>query len=482
MHPLFLIPALLAPAADAEELLVPEFTPVIAEDFTLAYMFYSLVVDELRRRNLSFVDGDRLREVAGDEADMCGDSITCPSGLWAYFPDGSIALVGTVGLYGLGTAQESIEVRVDFFERDGYQPFKTVERTIQPGQEADFAAALAKASEVLMERMAAPPEPEPVAVAPEPDPGPEGQRRGLRERLGRGEPERNAPTQPELTPQDQLYKDYYDVDEGNERGRRDRSAGEVSTRPPRDREEREPRERSERAPRERKASAGFDSDQQLLQAQAFAGLAIGDVARSYDVRLSVGGGDSELGRYEHDSFIGGVGSTFGAGLMVAPVPWAQAGLRLGVVSGRKFLSTGYERWGQGDQSAAEIQAYKPAPALRGLIEPRVVIAPIAIGPLRPSVHGFFGLRRYDGYTVQDLELLDYPERNGGWQLSPGGGLGAVWDLGSGRGVSLDVSHAVTLASDEIHHVQQGLVTELPALPEPAGRVTTISVGFVQGFL
>ncbi len=477
MHPLFLLPALLAPSVRADDLLVPEFTPAIAEDFTLAYMFYSLVVDELQRRGLDFVDGDRLRAVAGDEADMCGDSITCPSGLWAYFPDSSIALVGTVGLYGLGTSEESIEVRVDFFERDGYQPFKTVERTILPGQEADFAVALAKASEVLIERMATPAEP--VATSPEPshgsEAGPEGRRQGLLGRLGRDEPE---PDEPALTPQDQLYKDYYDVDEGKERRGRERAGGadERVPREPRERAQREPRERS---PRERSPR---DSEQHLLQAQAFLGLAIGDVARSYDVRLSQGGGDSELGRYEHDSFTGGVGSTFGASVMVSPVPWAQAGLRLGVVSGRKFLSTGYERWGQGEQSAVEIQEYKPAPALRGLIEPRLVVAPLAIGPLRPSVHGFFGLRRYDGYTVQDLALLDYPERNGGWQLAPGGGLGAVWDLGEGRGVSLEISHAITLDSDSIHHVQQGLVTELPELPEPAGRTTTIAVGFTQGFL
>jgi hypothetical protein len=474
MHPLFLVPALLGVPAQAQDVLVPEFTPVIAEDFTLAYMFYSLVIDELRQQDVAFVDGDELRRIAGSEAEACSESITCPSGLWTYFPSTSIAIVGTVGLYNMGTAEESIEVRVDFYERDGYQPFKSVERQLVPGQETDFAVALAKATRVLVDRGLSTPEPEPVE---EPERGPEGRRSTLRGRASRDEE-----PEPEDSPQDELYKSYYQVDEpeedrrsGRSREPRDRDAGKVSTRPPR-----EPREKKVRQPRDRPASSG---DASLLRAQAFAGLAIGDVARSYDVRLSVmGSSNSQLGRYEHDSFTGGVGSTLGVGLMVAPTPWLQAGARLGVVTGRKFLSTGYERWEDGDMATAEIQDYKPAAAMRGLIEPRVAVAPLAFGAFRPSVHGFFGLRRYDAYAVADLEQLDFPARNGGWQLVPGAGLGVVYDLGSGRGVGLELSHAVSLGSDDVHHVQQGLVTEYPAIPAAASRTTTITVGFTQGFM
>ena len=489
MHPLFLIPALLAAPVTAQDVLVPEFTPVIADDFTLAYMFYSLVIDELRLRDVEYIDGDTLRQVAGAGAEGCSESITCPSDLWAYFPGTSIALVGTVGLFNMGTAAESIEVKIEFYERDGYSPFKTVKRTITPGGEADFAVALSKATEVLVQRMVSGSEPEPVAASSRSDEerSPEGRRSGLLGRAGRNsEPDAARVPEPEQSPEDQLYQSYYDVDDDSddrrkdkepkaERPSRDRSVGKVSTREPR-----EARERQPRVQRDRPSSSGADH---LLQAQAFAGLAIGDVGRSYDVRLSVmGSADSSLGRYEHDAFTSGVGGTLGVGLMASPVPWLQAGARLGVVTGRKFLSTGYERWAHGDQSVAELQEYAPAAAMRGLIEPRVAVAPVAIGPVRPSVHGFFGLRRYDAYAVTDLDQLDYPDRNGGWQLLPGAGLGAVYDLGSGRGVTFDLSHAWRLGSDDIHHVQQGLVTELPELPEPADRTTTIAVGFSQGFM
>ena len=485
MHPLYLLPALLAAPVQAQDVMVPEFTPVIAEDFTLAYMFYSLVVDELRQQGVSFVDGDELRAVAGAEAEGCSESITCPSGLWSYFPGTSIALVGTVGLYNMGTADESIEVRIDFYERDGYTPLKTVERQLVPGQETDFAVALAKATKVLAARTTAVAEPEP---EPEPrrgsleddEPGPEGRRGGLLSRAGRDkDPE---PDEPEPTPEDDLYKSYYEVDPpeedrraGRDKEPRERDHGKVSTRPPREQKVREPRE-----PRPAREPSG---DHQLLQAQAFLGLAIGDVGRSYDVRLSVmGASNSQLGRYEHDSFTGGVGSTLGVGFMAAPTPWLQAGARLGVITGRKFLSTGYERWDSGDMAGAEIQEYTPAAAMRGLIEPRVAVAPLAFGAFRPCVQGFFGMRRYDAYAVSDLEQLDFPERNGGWQFVPGAGLGVVYDLGSGRGVGLELNHAVTLGADEVHHVQQGLITEYPEIPEAAARTTTITVGFTQGFL
>jgi len=482
MHPLFLIPALMVAPASAQDVLVPEFTPVIAEDFTLAYMFYSLVVDELRVRDVAFIDGDQLRQVAGSDAEGCSESITCPSGLWAYFPGTSLSLVGTVGLYNMGTASESIEVRVEFYERDGYQPFKTVERTIVPGGEADFAAALAKATEVLVQRLTAAPEPTPEPDATHvPRAGPEGRRSTLRGRAGRSEPD----PEPAPTPEDQLYQSYYDVDDGEDDDRR-KDKPPKAEREPRQRDDsrastRTPREpKPEREPRERSASS---SEHHLLQAQAFAGLAIGDVGRSYDVRMSVmGSANSELGRYEHDTFTGGVGTTFGGGIMVAPVEWLSVGAQLGVVTGRKYLSTGYERWAQGEQGSVEIQDYKAAPAMRGLIQPRVAVAPLAIGALRPSVHAFFGFRRYDGYEVTDLTDLAYPDRNGGWQLVPGAGLGAVYDLGEGRGISLELSHAVRLGADDIHHVQQGLVTENPEIPDTAERTTTIAVGFTQGFM
>ncbi len=488
MHPLLLLPALISAPVQAQDVLVPEFTPVIAEDFTLAYMFYSLVIDELRQRDVAFIDGDQLRTVAGEEAESCSESITCPSGLWSYFPGTTIALVGTVGLYNMGTASESIEVRVEFYERDGgYQAFKTVERTIVPGQEADFAVALAKATDVLVERMTAPPEP----VA-DPDagnaPGPENRREGLLARRNK-EPERSAPAEPE-DPGESLYKDYYAVEEPESGRRKDREpraereprepkrkdVGRVSTREPRERKERTPREPRERSPREP------SGDSNLLVAQAFAGLAIGDVGRSYDVRLSVmGAQDAELGRYEHDTFTSGVGSTFGGGLMVQPFDWLQAGARLGVVSGRKFLSTGYERWSDGDGNV-ETQEYKPAAALRGVIEPRIAVAPIAFGPVRPNVHAFFGIRRYDAYDAADLSELAYPDRNGGWHFLPGAGLGASYDLGQGRGVTLELSHAVRLGADAVHHVQQGLISEIPEIPDPASHNTTIAVGFTQGFM
>jgi hypothetical protein len=463
MLPLVLLSALVTTPAQAQEVLVPEFTPAVADDFTLAYMFYSLVIDELNQRNIAFVDGERLRSMAGADAENCADSLTCPSSLWTYYPDAPLALVGSVGLVDVGGPDESIEVRIAFFERDGFQSFKNVDRRLVPGQEADFAVALAKATGVLLERVSPQPQPEPEA-SPEPEPEPE----------PRAKRDKRRQSDPEPEPKEELYKSYYDVEEPGRRTRED--TGEIGTRS----REREPRERQprERQPRERTASS---SDHQLLRAQAFAGLVIGDVGRSYDARLSLMG-SSELGRYEHDTFVSGVGSTLGLGLEVAPLPWLELGVRLGGVTGRKFLSTGYERWSHGGQSQAEVQEYAPAAALRGLVEPRVSFAPLAFGAFRPSLFGAFSMRRYDDFVVADLTTVDYPDRNGGWQFLPGGGLGLDYDLGSGRAVSLELGHAVRLGASEVHHVQQGLISDIPEIPDTASQSTTITVGFTQGFL
>ncbi len=471
MHPLFLVSALLAAPASAQDVLVPEFTPAIQDDFTLAYMFYSLVVDELRDRSVSVVDGDSLRSMAGSDAEACGESITCPSALWDYYPDATIALVGVVGLYNAGTAQESIEIRVEFFERNGFQPLKTVERTMIPGQEADFAVALARATSVLAERLTPePPPPEPTTAQTAGD-SQEAGLGGLLSRFRRTKPEEEeAPA--ELHGEDTLYKSYYDVEEEQpERGRKEREP-----------KKREPRNTvSTRPPRERASSAG--GDHQLLHAQAFVGLAFGDVGRSYDVRISVmGSTSSPLGRYEHDAFTKGVGATFGVGLEASPWPWARAGLRLGLVTGRKQLSSGYELWSGGELTTSDVQEYKPAAAMRALIEPRVAIMPVELAGIRPMAVAFFDFRRYDSYEVQDLTSLDFPNRAGGWMLGPGLGLGARYDLGSGRALQVEVDHTWRIGSNATHHVMQGLITEVPDVPDTARGNTTISVGFTQGFL
>jgi len=462
---------LTASPARAQEILIPEFTPAIAEDFTLAYMFGSLVGDQLRARGIAFADGEELRAMAGEDASMCAESITCPSALWAYYPDATVAIVGTVGLYNPGTPEESIEVTVQFYPRVGYEPVKVVQRALVPGQEGEFAEAVARAAAYLVAHGGAlEPETSPVAT-PSPEGGatrPERAGRGQRrEASASGDPDPKAATTASSA----------------------RPVEDPATKPARER--RPPREkapRPDRGPRgEGRIRVGgtWDRavDHRLLRAELATGLVGGDVARSYDVRLSNAGPvGAEIGRYQHDTFTGGLGWTLAMGLYGSPWPWLRAGARLGLLTGRKYLSTGYERWAQGGMTAAAAQAYEPAAALRGVIEPRVAVAPVRLGPVRPAAAALLSLRAYDAFTLTDLVDVDFPDRPGGWQVEPGLALGASYDLGGGRWIYAELGHTWRAGAGRVHHVERGLVTETPELPTTASGGTFLTVSFSQGFL
>jgi hypothetical protein len=226
-----------------------------------------------------------------------------------------------------------------------------------------------------------------------------------------------------------------------------------------------------------------EGDDRPLHLEVATGLTGGDVARSYDLRLAFAGHVGTLvGRYQHDAFTPGLGWALGLGVYGAPWPWLRAGGRLGLLTGRKFLSTGYERWYGGGLQAADVQEYSPSPALRGSLEPRVEVWPVRLGPIRPGMTALLALRYYDAFVVEDLVDVDYPDRPGGWQVEPGVALGASRDLGGGRAVRAEVGHSWRVGAARAHHVQAGLLGAAPAIPEDAGGSTFVTVSFTQGFL
>ncbi len=489
--PLTLAMMLPSPAR-AQTVLVPEFTPAVADDFTLAYMFYSFVTEELDSRGTSYADGIALREMAGADAENCGESISCPSALWGFYPEARIALVGVVGLVNAGQPDEGIEIVVDFYERDGFAPLKSVERTIVPGQEPQFAAAIARATSVLVDRLVQPAQEEPDsaratgAAQADVDSG-EGLSLPwwLTPWKGRDTGKNEEP--PELHGDETLYQSYYDVQQEGESRRRERGVDATPEpgQPGRylGRERRRPKAdgeaRVERQPRSRPDSTDGDG---LVSAEVWAGMASGDLSRSYDVRIAtMGSTGAQAGRYEHDSLVGGLGADFGLGVYGRALPWVEAGLRLGLVTGRKYLSTGWESWTDGGQQSADVQAYQPSAALRGLVEPRVRVAPLDLAGFKPVASGFLAFRRYDRFVVSDLVDIDFPERGGGWLVSPGLGLGLQYDLGGGRALVGEISHGFTLG-DHVEHAEIGLVEDVPELPASASGYTGFTLGFTQSFL
>ena len=481
-HLLTLALFLSAGPAGAQQVLVPEFTPHMPEDFTLSYMFYSLTTDAMTAKGISFVDGGVLRDRLGEEADNCSESITCPSSLWAFYPDASLAVVGSVGLVNSGMADEAIEVNVEFYDRDGLTALKSVSRTLTPGQEPDYADALATATEVLLERATratadATPDDEPRSARKKDktrkkEKKSEKKDRKKKDRMKKGDDEE---TSTELYDEENLYKAYYDVEnEGDDDKRRGR-------------EPRQPRtERVKSSERGSAPARGASRDHDahhLLGAQAYLGLAMGDVSRSYDVRISAhADSGSDLGHYEHDSLIRGAGFDLGLGVVFRPTPWLEGGLRVGFTTGKKLLSTGWETWQGGLLADEEVQEYHPSSALRGLFEPRIQVAPVALGAFRPSVALLYCMRSYDAFEVADIGTVSYPNRTGGWLFSPGAALGVSWELGSGRAVLAELSHVRLARGGETHHVDRGTLSAELEQPEAANATTRINVGFTQRFI
>ncbi|MFH1468223.1 MAG: hypothetical protein ABIO70_27800 [Pseudomonadota bacterium] len=478
---------LAASPARAQEVLVPEFTPAIAEDFTLAYMFGSLVGDQLRERDVAFADGEELRAMAGEDASQCAESITCPSALWGYYPNARIAVVGTVGLYNQGTPEERIEVTVQLYPRDGYEPLKEVERALIPGEEGEFAAAIARAVAFLLEHID---DPAPASDAADGSTAEaQGERPGLLGRVRQRPGAAGEGPQPGAQESGEPYRSYYQPDEPVPAPTEPERASAREPKPARQaRPVRAKAPREERGPRgEGRVRVGgtWDraDDHRVLRAEIASGLVGGDVARTYDLRMAYAGPvGAEIGRYEHDTFTGGVGWTLAMGLYGAPWPWLRVGARLGLLTGRKFLSTGYERWADGGLTTADTQAYEPASAMRGLIEPRIVLAPVRLGAVRPSATALLGLRAYDAFTVTDLVDVDFPDRPGGWQVEPGFALGASYDLGGGRWVCAELGHSWRVGAASVHHVERGLITDTPQIPATKAGSTFLIVSFTQGFV
>mgnify|MGYP000707355384 CR=1 FL=1 len=74
-----LLPLLIAGAALADDVLVPEFTPASAADFGVSYLIYDSILYDLTDRGVNVVDADRIRDMVGEQGDACIEVTGCPT-------------------------------------------------------------------------------------------------------------------------------------------------------------------------------------------------------------------------------------------------------------------------------------------------------------------------------------------------------------------------------------------------------------------
>lgn len=482
----------------AQDLLFPHLTPLVEEDKTIASIFEKILLKELEKANINFADGTELLDTVGFDAENCSDSVACPSGLWPYYPDSIIALVGKVGL-----GDDGIHVEISYYDKNSFTPIKNLVRTVQIGEELPLAQALAKASAILIEHN----KPSPPPVVPIEDE--KTSRRGSRDsKVTDSKAETTTePSEKELAKQ---QKEAARAEE-REKAAKEKAAKEkveAAQRPqpvassgdcacyfglekpayslnPASRREKRKMKVSWKV-YEDYAGSGLGMSEYArtnhintspFTFDASLGLAFGDTGRSYDVRQSY---DSEtlasLGTYQSDVFYKGTGLELDLGAWYGPVWWGDIGFRIGFTTGQKQLSSGWELYEYGDLSDSNVQTFDAAASSRGLLEPRIRLTPFSKGLIQPWVLGFSSFRKYDDIEVPEVPGVEYQNRPSGWLAYLGFGFGATLDINNGLGLNVSWDWARKLGEDGFYYVNKGFVEPEVELLETSKATSRFLVG------
>jgi hypothetical protein len=170
-----------------------------------------------------------------------------------------------------------------------------------------------------------------------------------------------------------------------------------------------------------------------------AGLAMGDVARSYDTRVGfLPDAQTIFDVYEYDTFFPGTGTMLGGAIGFAPLWWLELSLYGGTIIAPKELSTGWQMQDEDGSILQEDSFQQIVTSVSGQIEPRIRIFMLPSGPIKPYalLGGYF--RVYDSYTVPDAPTVNYSNQPGGlhYGITTGGGL--AFDSAGPVGVFLEL--------------------------------------------
>ncbi len=430
--------ALFAPAQAADVLFV-EATPATLDDFSVAGLFYGMVVSAAEEQGLDYQDADAIRRWAGTDADTCWDDDACPSNLWDR-TDARLAVVMSVG-----TTASGLVVQARLHGVDETAPFKVLKETVPPGGELEVAERIARAAADALPLL---PVRKPVSgpvlviedeVVPPPEDLPDPDERELPDEpdtpagrpdagAGRAKVDDRRPPDRDAVP---------DRPAGRADPRRDRD-GEDSLREHL-RTEEDRRRMGVPAPAyARYEASGLSREEWLAKARVRAGRAflelgggwgIGDVDRGYGVRLRIEeSGDTfeTVGTSSWEGAGAGAAPTFGFTLGYAPAWYLDTSVAVAVQYGTKYLDTGWECPAQCDPAASEY-VHDPVGAVQAFVEPRVRFYPVATGVVKPYALVAFSVLLHDGFEVPDPDFVDYPDAPAGASFGPTGGLGLAID-------------------------------------------------------
>jgi len=197
-----------------------------------------------------------------------------------------------------------------------------------------------------------------------------------------------------------------------------------------------------------------------------AGTLMGDVSRSYDVRVALDSSQDlpTIGIQTRDIYHDGQGLHASMGFTYAANPWLELSALVGVRVATKSLSTG---WSTQDSSGSVLdsdifgEGVEGVQSVEGLIEPRLRFYVLPVSPIK--LYGLVGVtvRVSDGYSVEDLNAVDYPDRRSLTMFGQMLGGGLMIDPNETLGIYVEVPWVRWLEEADRSETSEGVSAQLP---------------------
>ena len=196
------------------------------------------------------------------------------------------------------------------------------------------------------------------------------------------------------------------------------------------------------------------------------GTLMGDVNRSYDVRVALDSSQDlpTIGIQTRDIYHDGRGLHASMGFTYIANPWLELSAIVGVRVATKTLSTG---WTTQDSSGTVIdsdvfgEGSDGVQSVEGLMEPRLRFYVLPVSPLK--LYGLIGLtiRVSDGYAVEDLNAVDYPDRRSLTMIGQMLGAGVMIDPNETLGIYVELPWVQWLDNADYYETNDGVSAQLP---------------------
>ena len=397
--------------------LLPEFTPLDPEEFTMSVMLEGMVAEELESAGHTVVRHQEAVVLVGTEAlTQCGLAPLCPVAVLPALPV-ELALVVSID-----RRDGRLLGRGEVYEQGSEEPLSVGEVEVVPGAEQEFASQMV----LMLEGEPSTARPAAVVVA-----------------------EISAPGGPVATPDATPTAVVVQREEAKWEKRIEQRSSQPSGRLP-----------DGVAPRHLKGSeghfqkSGLDARDWIYRAMPHAGrftmelrggMGIGDVDRFADVRVVRRSG-AQIDQWFREGPSKSKRVRGGVFIGYAAATWIDFGVLGGVQYSERDVTSGVVREQAGQRPTQEVDRETGIQAVLGYVQPRVRTYLVPVGPAKPFVFVGADFRMFDLYKLEQPKGAVYPVPPGG--MVPGVALGGGLLIDPGPIVGMFVEGGLTLHQGE----------------------------------